>query len=190
MHACTSGCSRIYHTAPATCGLWDFWLGLWANEHSCFELTVISWLQLRVSSCCWISWSRLSSRLHSFISFRTFSPGRRSPSQLQSASGAQSWCATDTTGSHKKQSTSHRWTRIRRINIWMKTASQLIRIYGVNVYSRPSRYGLSEKDEHNCVYFTLKALNCWNPEGHIKHTPVCTCTDFTQRTTSKLQRGL
>lgn len=95
-----------YISAQATCGLWEFWLGLWANEHSCFELTVISWLQLRVSSCCWISWSRLSSRLHSFISCRTLSPGRRSPSQLQSASGTQSWCATDTTGSHKE---SHRW---------------------------------------------------------------------------------
>lgn len=100
----------VYHRAQATCGLWEFWPGLWANEHSCFELTVISWLQLRVSSCCWISWSRLSSRLQSFISCRTFSPGCRSPSQLQSASGMQSWCATDKTDSHKKQSTPHRWT--------------------------------------------------------------------------------
>lgn len=53
----------------------------------------------------------------------------------------------------------------------MKTASQLIRIYGVNVYPRPSHYGLSENDEQNCVYFTLKALNCWNPESpHKTHT--------------------
>lgn len=97
--SCTCVCldAAVYHPAQAMCGLCDFWLGLWANERSCFELTVISWLQLRLSSCCWISWSRLSSPLHSFISCRTFSPGCRSPSELKPASGPQSWCATDTT---------------------------------------------------------------------------------------------
>lgn len=64
---------------------------------SCFELTVISWLWPRISSCCWISWSRLSRPLLTFISSRTFSPGCGSPSHFQLTSEPWPWYTTDMT---------------------------------------------------------------------------------------------
>lgn len=73
---------------------------LCVNGRSCFELTVISWLRPRVSSCCWISRSRLSSPPLVFISCRTFSPGCGSPSHFQATSEPWPWYTTDTAGSH------------------------------------------------------------------------------------------
>lgn len=76
------------------------------NEHGRFELTVISWSWPSISSCCWISWSRLSCPLLSFISCRTFSPGCRSPSHFQLiTSEPWPWYTTDMTVSHRAQTT-------------------------------------------------------------------------------------
>lgn len=88
--------------------IWAYVL-MCVNEHSCFELTVISWPWPRISSCCWISRSRLSCPLLSFISCRALSPGCESQSYFQAMFEPRLWNTTDKFSQRANDSSSHMW---------------------------------------------------------------------------------